>query len=165
MTRFLRSSEFWLLSRALLLVISFTIAGVAQAQTPKKGAAIAPEDDPVFHDYRGVKIGWLADDVRKKLGSPANKGDEQDFYMFGEKETAQVLYDKGEVTAISVDFMNGAKEIITPQQVFGADVETKADGSKYKLVRYPKAGYWVSYSRTAGDSPIITVTIQRLPPQ
>ena len=165
MTRFLRSSEFWLLSRALLLVISFTIAGVAQAQTPKKGAAMAPEDDPVFHDYRGVKIGWLADDVRKKLGSPANKGDEQDFYMFGEKETAQVLYDKGEVTAISVDFMNGAKEIITPQQVFGADVETKADGSKYKLVRYPKAGYWVSYSRTAGDSPIITVTIQRLPPQ
>ena len=165
MTRFLRSSEFWLLSRALLLVISFMIAGVAQAQTPKKGAAMAPEDDPVFHDYRGVKIGWLADDVRKKLGSPANKGDEQDFYMFGEKETAQVLYDKGEVTAISVDFMNGAKEIITPQQVFGADVETKADGSKYKLVRYPKAGYWVSYSRTAGDSPIITVTIQRLPPQ
>jgi hypothetical protein len=165
MTRFLRSSEFWLLSRALLLVISFTIAGVAQAQTPKKGAAMAPEDDPVFHDYRGVKIGWLADDVRKKLGSPANKGDEQDFYMFGEKETAQFLYDKGEVTAISVDFMNGAKEIITPQQVFGADVETKADGSKYKLVRYPKAGYWVSYSRTAGDSPIITVTIQRIPPQ
>ena len=165
MTRFLRSSEFWLLSRALLLVISFTIAGVAQAQTPKKGAAMAPEDDPVFHDYRGVKIGWLADDVRKKLGSPANKGDEQDFYMFGEKETAQVLYDKGEVSAISVDFMNGAKEIITPQQVFGADVETKPDGSKYKLVRYPKAGYWVSYSRTAGDSPIITVTIQRLPPQ
>jgi len=165
MTRFLRSSEFWLLSRALLLVISFTIAGVAQAQTPKKGAAMALEDDPVFHDYRGVKIGWLADDVRKKLGSPANKGDEQDFYMFGEKETAQVLYDKGEVTAISVDFMNGAKEIITPQQVFGADVETKPDGSKYKLVRYPKAGYWVSYSRTAGDSPIITVTIQRLPPQ
>src|SRR5215213_1605929 len=165
MTRFLRSSEFWLLSRALLLVISFTIAGVAQAQTPKKGAVMAPEDDPVFHDYRGVKIGWLADDVRKKLGSPANKGDEQDFYMFGEKETAQVLYDKGEVSAISVDFMNGAKEIISPQQVFGADVEAKPDGSKYKLVRYPKAGYWVSYSRTAGDTPIITVTIQRFSPQ
>ena len=165
MTRLLRSSKFWLPSRALLVVISFMLAGVSQAQTPKKALAANPVDDPVFHDYRGVKIGWLADEVRKKLGSPANKGEEQDFYMFGEKETCQVLYDKGQVSAISVDFMSGAKEIITPEQVFGADVEAKPDGSKYKLVRYPKAGYWVSYSRTAGDTPIITVTIQKLPPQ
>ena len=165
MTRLLRSSKFWLLTRASLVVISFAIAGTSQTQTAQRRASLAPEDDPVFHDYRGVKIGWLADEVRKKLGSPANKGDEQDFYMFGEKETAQFLYDKGQVTAISVDFMNGAKEIITPQQVFGADVESKPDGSKYKLVRYPKAGYWVSYSRTAGDSPIITVTIQKFAAQ
>jgi hypothetical protein len=164
MTRLLRSSNFWLLGRALLVVIGFSIAGVSQAQTQKR-AALAPEEDPVFHEYRGVKIGWVADEVRKKLGDPANKGDEQDFYVFGEKETAQVLYDKGQVSAISIDFMNGAKEVITPQQVFGADIEAKPDGSKYKLVRYPKAGYWVSYSRTAGDTPIITVTIQRLPAQ
>ena len=165
MTRLLRSSKFWLLSRALLVVISFMLAGVTQAQTPKKALAANPDDNPVFNDYRGVKIGWLADEVRKKLGSPANKGDEQDFYMFGEKETCQVLYDKGQVTAISVDFMNGAKEVITPQQVFGADFDAKPDGSKYKLVRYPKAGYWVSYSRTAGESPIITVTIQKFSAQ
>jgi hypothetical protein len=165
MTRFLRSSNFWLLSRALLVAISFMIAGVSQAQTTQKRTALALEEDPVFHEYRGVKIGWIADEVRKKLGDPANKGEEQDFYIFGEKETAQFLYDKGQVTAISVDFMNGAKEVITPQQVFGADIEAKPDGSKYKLVRYPKAGYWVSYSRTAGDTPIVTVTIQRLPAQ
>ena len=165
MTRLLRSSNFWLLSRALIVVLGFSIAGVSQAQTTQKRAALAPEEDPVFHEYRGVKIGWVADEVRKKLGSPANKGDEQDFYVFGEKETCQVLYDKGQVTAISVDFMTGAKEVITPQQVFGSDFDAKPDGSKYKLVRYPKAGYWVSYSRTAGDTPIITVTIQRLPTQ
>ena len=165
MTRLLRSSNFWLLGRALLVVLGFSIAGVSQAQTTQKRAALVPEEDPVFHEYRGVKIGWVADEVRKKLGNPANKGDEQDFYVFGEKETAQVLYDKGQVSAISIDFLNGAKEVITPQQVFGADIEAKPDGSKYKLVRYPKAGYWVSYSRTAGDTPIITVTIQRLPTQ
>ena len=166
MTRLLRSSNFWLLSRAVLAVISFSIAGVAASgQTPQKRANLAPDESPVFNEYRGVKIGWLADEVRKKLGSPANKGEEQDFFILGEKETAQVMYDRGQVTAISVDFMNGAKEIISPQQVFGADVEAKPDGSKYKLVRYPKAGYWVSYSRTAGDTPIITVTIQKLPPQ
>jgi hypothetical protein len=169
MTRLLRSSNFWLLNRALLVVISLGIAGVslAQAQTTRTRPSAIPDETPVFHDYRGVKIGWVADEVRKKLGNPANKGDEQDFYIFGEKETAQVFYDKAtrQVTAISVDFINGAGEVITPQQVFGADFEGKPDGSKSKLVRYPKAGYWVSYSRTAGDSPIITVTIQRLPPQ
>jgi hypothetical protein len=138
----------------------------APAQT-RKPAGPAVEEEPVFHEYRGVQIGWLADDVRKKLGNPADKGDEQDFYVFGDKETAQVLYDKTtrKVTTISVDFMSGATGVITPQQVFGADVDTKADGSKYKLVRYQKAGYWVSYSRTAGDTPIITVTMQKLPTQ
>src|SRR5215216_4867277 len=169
MTRLLRSSKFWLLSRALLVMITLVIAaGVSSAQTTRSRPGPAPEEQPVFLEYRGVKIGWLADEVRKKLGNPANKGDEQDFYVFNEsKETCQVLYDKAtrKVTAISVDFVNGASEVITPQQVFGAEVEAKADGSKYKLVRYPKAGFWVSYSRTAGDTPIITVTIQQLSPQ
>jgi hypothetical protein len=137
--------------------------GVASPQTTRTRPT--HEDQPVFLDYKGIQIGWLADEVRKKLGNPADKGEEQDFYVFGEKETCQVLHDKAtrKVTAISVDFMNGATGVITPQQVFGSDIDTKPDGSKYKLVRYPKAGYWVSYSRTAGDSPIITVTIQKLP--
>ena len=166
MTRLLRSSKFWLLDRVLLVVITLTIAGASLAQTTRK-STVAHEEEPIFLDYRGVKIGWLADEVRKKLGSPANKGDEQDYYTFGESESCQILYDKAtsKVTAISVDFMNGAREVITPQQVFGSDFEAKPDGSKYKLVRYPKAGYWVSYSKTAGDTPIITVTIQKLPGQ
>lgn len=166
MTRLLRFSKFWLLDRVFLLVITLTIAGVSQAQTTRTPPAAGGEE-PVLVDYRGIKIGWLADEVRKKLGNPADKGDEQDFYVFGEKETCQVLYDKAtrQVTAISVDFMNGAKEVITPEQVFGSDIEAKPDGSKYRLVRYPKAGYWVSYSRTAGDSPIVTVTIQKIPVQ
>lgn len=166
MTRLLRSSKFWLLNRALLVVISFTLAGGVLAQTAQKRPAAGTEEEPVFHDYRGVKLGWLADEVRKKLGNPANKADDQDYYIFNDNERAQVYYDKDkQVTAISVDFMTGATGIITPQQVFGSDIEAKSDGSKSKLVRYPKAGYWVSYSRTAGDSPIISVTMQKLPPQ
>jgi len=165
MTRLLRSSNFWLPNRALLAVIGLAMAaGVVSAQTARKPAG--PEEQPVYQEYRGVKLGWLADDVRKKLGNPANKSDEQDYYLFNnEKERAQIYYDKAtrQVTAISVDFMTGATEIITPQQVFGGEVEAKSDGSQSKLVRYPKAGCWVSYSRTAGDSPIISVTIQKMP--
>jgi len=143
------------------------ISHVALAQTTRNLPTAGKDDGPVFHEYRGIQIGWVADDVRKKLGEPANKGDEQDYYVFGtgDNERCQILYDKAtrKVTTISVDFMNGATDVITPQQVFGGDVETKPDGSKHKLVRYPKAGYWVSYSRTAGDTPIISITMQKMP--
>ena len=149
--------------RLLLFVFVLFVPTIVVGQTNRNRGA-APEDQPVFHEYRGVQIGWLADEVRKKLGDPADKGEEQDFYIFGEKETAQILYDKAtkKVVAISVDFSNGATGILTPQQVFGSDVEAKPDGSKYKLIRYPKAGYWLSYSRTAGKTPIITITIQKM---
>ena len=161
MTHHFRFTGMLVVSALALLTI---LLAAAFAQTTRKAPMAAAEEAPVFQEYRGVQIGWLADDVRKKLGNPADKGDEQDFYVFGEKETAQILYDKAthKVTAISVDFMSGAADVITPQQVFGADFETKADGSKHKLVRYPKAGYWVSYSRTAGDTPIVTITIQKM---
>lgn len=164
MTHLLRSSNLWILNRALLGGLCLLLAGMSvSAQTSRKSSA-GGDDDPVFHEYRGIQIGWLADEVRKKLGAPTDKGDEQDFYIFNEKETCQVIYDKAtrKVTAISVDFMNGASGVITPQQVFGSDIDAKPDGSKYKLVRYPKAGYWVSYSRTSGETPMITVTMQKL---
>ena len=164
MTHLSRSSDFWILNRAALVCVCLLLAGIsASAQTTRKAPA-AHEDDPVFNEYRGVQIGWLADEVRKKLGTPVDKGDEQDLYVFNEKEYCQVLYDKAtkKVLAISVDFQNGASGVITPQQVFGSDIEAKADGSKYRLVRYPKAGYWVSYNRTAGDKPIVTITIQKM---
>jgi len=149
---------------AVLLVTAVACAALAAGQSPRNRSGVPAEEEPFFHEYRGVQIGWASEDVRKKLGVPADKGDEQDFYVFSEKETAQILYDKTthKVTAISVDFVNGATGVLTPQQVFGAEIDAKPDGSKYKLIRYPKAGYWVSYSRTAGDSPIVTVTLQRI---
>ena len=167
MTRFSRSSELLVVQKTFLFILPLLLVGVSVVQAQRSKPAGGAEEEPMFHDYRGVQIGWLADDVRKKLGAPADKGVEQDFFVFGEKETAQILYDKttGKVTAISVDFMSGATGVITPQQVFGADIESKPDGSKYKLVRYPKVGYWISYSRTAGDTPIVTVTLQKLPAQ
>ncbi|MFN2498074.1 MAG: hypothetical protein ABR557_03200 [Pyrinomonadaceae bacterium] len=116
-----------------------------------------------FYDYRGLQLGMLADEVRKKLGEPKDKGNEQDFYMFGETETAQIVYDKThKVITISADFLEAGTTVPTAKQVFGAEVEAKADGSVYKMVRFPKAGYWLSYNRTGGNSPLTTVTLQKI---
>lgn len=122
------------------------------------------DDSSVIHDYRGIQLGMLANDVRKKLGEPKDKSDEQDFYLFGESETAQIVYDKtGKVITISADFLTAGASVPTCKQVLGADVEAKADGSVYRMVRFPKAGYWLSYNRTAGASPLTTVTLQKIP--
>jgi hypothetical protein len=45
--------------------------------------------------------------------------------------------------------------------VIGSDVEVKPDGSIYKVVRYDSLGLWVYYNRTAGDAPIVTITLQK----
>ena len=154
-----------LLLTALILValgpLLFVMADEALGQKTRGSQAIG--EDPVFQEYRGVTIGLSATEVRKKLGSPRDKGDEQDFFVISDKETIQVLYDKSQlVTAISVDLLSGAKAIPTAATIFGADIEAKPNGSMYKMVRYPKAGYWVSYNRTAGATPLTSVTIQKL---
>ena len=143
--------------------ISFLIFLVLVILAPSSASAQRAENDPLFTDFKGVRIGMTADEARKKLGSPRDKGDEQDFYVFGETQAVQVFYDKtGKVSAISVDYMSGANGIPTAKEVLGAEADKKPDGALYKMIRYPKAGYWVSYSRTAGDSPTTTVTMQKI---
>jgi len=86
-----------------------------------------------------------------------------DIYNFNDKESAQVYYDKAtkKITAISVDYL-GATDAPECKKITGTEADARADGSKFKMIRYPKAGYWVSYNRTAGASPIVTVTIQKM---
>jgi hypothetical protein len=146
------------LSLALLAVIGLLAAPAAVSYAQKTGA-----DQPLFSDFKGVRIGMSTDEARKKLGSPRDKGDDQDFYVFNDTQAVQVFYDKTKtVTAISIDYMSGANAIPAAKDVVGSEPETKADGSAYKMVRYPKSGFWVSYSKTAGTSPTITVTLQKI---
>ena len=121
-------------------------------------------EQPLFSEFKGVRIGMLTEDARKKLGNPRDKGDDQDFYVFNDTQAVQVFYDKASktVTAISIDFMSGANQIPAAKDVVGSEPEPKADGSAYKMVRYPKAGYWVSYSRTAGKDATTTITMQKI---
>ena len=154
-----------LLFAAAALLLACGSIGNANAQQRRGtggGSASGDESSPSFTEYRGVQLGMISTDVRKKLGDPKDKGEEQDFWVFDETETAQIVYDKThKVVTISADFVNNSK-VLSPKQVFGSDVEAKPDGSVYKLVRYPKAGYWLSYNRTGGASPLITITLQKI---
>ena len=143
-------------STLLLLPAFILMVSVAHAQTA------AASNTPVFTDYRGVKIGMSTEETRSKLDR-LKKGEGGDFLVFSEYESAQIYYDKsGKVTAISIDYFGDQNGAPTPEAVLGAGLQAKPDGSMYQLNRYPDAGYWVSYNRTAGDKPIVTITMQKL---
>ena len=144
--------------------LAFFVAAIALVvSAPAQARAQRGEAEPTFSDFKGVRIGSSAEEARKKLGNPRDKGDDQDFYVFNDTQAVQIFYDKtAKVSAISIDYMSGASGIPSPKDVLGTEADKKPDGALYKLVRYPKAGYWVSYSRTAGDSPTTTVTMQKI---
>jgi hypothetical protein len=168
---FIYSRLLWLHAIVLILGVSFsngqTVSSlsaqeeVATVTNPSTGKA-ATSNVPVFTEYRGVKIGMTADEVRAKIDR-VKKGDSQDFLVYSERESAQIYYDdKGNVTAISIDYFGDISNAPAPNAVLGTVLQAKADGSMYQLNRYPDAGYWVSYNRTAGDKPIITITMQKM---
>lgn len=152
------SSRRW--SRTFCLLAALIALASSGSFAQRRGG---DDEMPLFKEYRGVQIGMTTEEARKKLGNPKDKGDEQDFYAFNERESAIVGYDKThKVSVLSVDFMTGAEGIPTAKAVIGSDIEAKSDGSMYKMIRYTKACYWVSYSRTAGDTPMVSITIQKI---
>jgi len=153
-TRSFIYSTLLLLSAIAVIVIAWVSTSIAQ--TPQTNL-------PVFKDYRGVQIGMSADEVRKKLDRLKDGGLGQDFFAYSEGESAQIYYDKErKVIAVSVDYFGGDANAPSASAVLGEELQAKPDGSMYQLKRYPDAGYWVSYNRTAGDKPIITITMQKM---
>ena len=142
---------------------AFAALALSLAALPAASAQVAGDAKPAYRDYKGVTIGLTADEARAKLGAPTDKGDAQDFYVVSDKQTVQVYYgaDK-KVSAVVVTYLNAGADAPTPRNILGSDVETKPDGSCHKVERYPKAGYWLSNSRTAGSEPMVVVTMSKL---
>jgi hypothetical protein len=135
-----------------------------QQKTDTSASALANVSAPVFTDYRGVRIGMAATEVRQKLGKPKIKDKSQDFFVFTENESAQIFYDAQEnVYAISIDFTGRNNGAPTVREVLNEDVAAKTDGSIYRMKQYSNAGYWVSYNRTSADPPQVTITMQKIP--
>lgn len=153
----------FILATLLVLILWGSLTGaLAQDKRFANQTTAQATNQPLYSDYKGVRIGMTADEVRAKLGAPQELGDTQYFYQVSEKEAVQIFFDQmKKVKAISIDYI-GEEGAPGCSAIVGNQVQPMPDGSVYKLVRYPKHGYWVSYNRTAGTSPIITITIQKM---
>jgi hypothetical protein len=140
-----------------VFAVCLTILLTVSAATP-----VSAQGKPVFAGYRGVNIGTPTTEARTKLGEPKTKSDQQDYYVMSEGESTQILYEAGSVKAISTTYFGAGVKPPTPLEVFGVDAEVKPDGSINKMVKYPKAGFWISYIRTDGTDPMVMVTVHTL---
>jgi hypothetical protein len=142
----------WAIALAMPLIMLLASTAFAQA-----------EQKPVFSAYKGVTIGMPMNDARTKLGTPKDKSDTEDYFVFSDTESCQVLYGPDKtVRLLSINYVG--KSAPKPMDIFGTDIEAKPDGSMNKVVRFPKSGYSISYLRTPGDDPVTMITVQKIVP-
>jgi hypothetical protein len=155
------------LQAALLLcfgtaVISAQTANVPANQTkpavPTTAAATAISV-PAMTEFRKAGIGTTANELKESWGKPEVEDKTGFIYEFSDKEMAQIAVDADQkVDTIAVTFRDGvgapkAQEVFGPKE----KIERKGDGGVFHMVRYPEAGYWVSYfSQGEGKTVIIT---------
>ena len=142
---------YFLLGALLLLFLGM----VAKGQSTKAHAQV---QQPLYREYRGVRLGMTAAETRAKLGEPAMKSDEQDFYVVSANETAQIAYIGQKVATISTDYIGG---VGAPdyRSVVGEGLLEKPDGSLYRMVMYNSERFWVTYNKSASAVPLVTITI------
>lgn len=160
---------------AIVMAVSLVLCASTRAQADAMTSNTNPQSrqenvaendpaiDPTFKDYKGVRIGMSADEVAEKLGEPAVKDKNEEVFLISDFEMVQVSYDKdGAVTAVSITYSAEHSNPPTALAVLGEDVPADAEGRIYKLTRYPALGYWVAYSRTSGEAPVVSVTMNKM---
>jgi hypothetical protein len=160
-----RTSKFYSTGVSPVRIVLFLLIFFLLFVVSVRSQNAAKKDLPAWQSYKGVAIGMTDAEVRQKLGAAKSEDAEGFFYLFSETENAQFLLDANKkVRTISVVFAADHTAAPTFADVFGktAVAEPKPDGSIFKMMRYAEAGYWVSYSRMAGEKAMVIVMIQKL---
>jgi hypothetical protein len=103
------------------------------------------------------------EEARAKLGAAQFTSDELDYYIFSTSESAQIAYKSNKVVTISVDYTAGVGAPDYKTVVGTGMLLERPDGSLYRMVQYHAEGFWVSYNKSAGTVPVVTITLQVSP--
>lgn len=150
-----------LLGMILLLVLATVANGQTQNPTKQTVRAHPQVQQPLYREYRGVRLGMTAAEVRSKLGEPVLKSNEQDFFVISTTETTQIAYDAFQkVLTISTDYTGGVGAPDYRAVVGEGMLLQRPDGSLFSMVQYKSEGMWVSYHKSAATVPVVTITMQ-----
>lgn len=158
--------------KTIVVMAAITVAfafGITQAPAQRLStkaatpAVHAAPDRSLFSEYRGVAIGTTAAEVRAKLGNPKESSATDEQFIFSEAESAQFYYDAAhKVNAIMITFQGDVSKAPAAKDVFGEDVAPNDQGTIFRMTRYPKAGYWISYTRTTGADAMVNIALQKM---
>src|ERR1041385_672956 len=151
---------FLLIGMLLLLALARIVNGQTEARGVRAANAHAQVTQSLYREYRGVRLGMAAAEVRAKLGEPAMKSDEQDFFVISVNETAQIAYTAAQkVMTISTDYTGGVAAPDYRSVVGEGLLLERPDGSLFRMVMYDSERFWVSYNKSATSPSIVTITI------
>jgi hypothetical protein len=127
----------------------------------------ATQDQPpapikVMREYKGVKLGLTREQVHTALGKPEISSENMEDYKLMGNDTITVHYEKGEVKAIQLSFLD-PKNAPAWKDVVGetAEVTQLDNGGKHARTMIPEEKFWVSiYQSKDGSSTQITISRQ-----
>ena len=147
----------------LLLLVALVANGQSELRTLRTDRAHAQLPQALYREYRGIRLGMTAVEVRAKLGEPAMKSDEQDYYVISATETVQIAYNAVQkVVTISTDYTSGVAAPDYRSVVGDGLLLEKPDGSLFRMARYDSEHFWVTYNKSAATVPVVTITISAL---
>jgi hypothetical protein len=152
---------FLLIGALLLLLLGAVAKGQRPAPPVNTDRAHSQIQQPLYTEYRGVRLGMTAAEARAKLGEPAMKSNEQDYFVVSSSETTQIAYDAFQkVITISTDYTDAAAAPDYKVVLGDGVLLQRPDGSLFRMVQYKSAGMLVMYNKSAGVVPVITITLQ-----
>ena len=144
----------------LLLLVALVANGQSEVRRLRTDKAHAQLPQTLYREYRGIRLGMTAVEVRAKLGEPAMKSDEQDFFVISANERAQIAYNAAQkVMTISTDYTSGVDAPDYKTVVGEGLLIQRPDGSLFRMVMYDSERFWVSYNKSASTVPVVTITI------
>jgi len=152
---------YFLIAALLLLLLGVVAKGQGRAPAVKAARAHSEIQQPLYTEYRGVRLGMTAAEARAKLGEPVMKSNEQDYFVLPPNETTQIVYDASQkVMTISTDYAGGVGAPDYKAVLGDGMLLQRPDGSLFRMEQYPSARMWVSYNKSATAVPVVTITIQ-----
>lgn len=152
---------YFLIGVLLLLLLGVVAKGQRPAPAVKAVRASTQVQQPLYTEYRGVRLGMTAAEARAKLGEPAMKSNEQDYFVLSPNEATQIVYDGlQKVMTISTDYTGGIGAPDYRSVVGDGMLLQRADGSLFRMVQYDSARMWVSFNKSAAVVPVVTITMQ-----